>query len=107
MDLYVYYRLDPANAAALQARVSAMQSALAKQYGVACSVKTRPAGDVDSSDSDDSDDSDDSLTWMEVYLDVPASFEVVLNQAADDFGLTGLTEGSRHIERFMDLLPCA
>jgi uncharacterized protein (DUF885 family) len=101
MDFYIYYRLDPANAAALQARVYAMQSALAKQYGVACSVKSRPAGDVDSSDSDD------SLTWMEVYLDVPASFEAALNQAANDFALTGLIEGSRHIERFMDLLPCA
>lgn len=42
MDLYVYYKVQAAQAAGLQGAVVAMQSALAAAHGVAAQLKRRP-----------------------------------------------------------------
>lgn len=95
MDLYVYYRVQAEQAASLQARVDAMQRRLAEEHGVLASLKYRP------------DSKDGRQTWMEVYLDVPADFDMLLAQAMAAMELGPLIDGERHTESFLDFLPCA
>lgn len=97
MDLYVYYKVADADAAALAPRVRALQAALAAAHGVAVQRKRRPGS------------KDGLQTWMEVYPDVPASFEETLAQAVAQAGLGALIQGPRRAEVFVELeqTPCA
>jgi hypothetical protein len=102
MDLYVYYKVRESNAAALAPRVRAMQAALARE-GFAVQLKRRPAS------------KDGMQTWMEVYTGVDRAFEARVDDAAAHAGLSGLIDGPRRAEVFVDLLidldgepaPCA
>jgi hypothetical protein len=90
-DLYIYYRVRDEHAANMAPRVRAMQA----QLGVAAQLKRRP------------ESTDGMQTWMEIYPDAPAGFESTLALAVAEHGLAELTEGSRHIEVFTELRPCA
>lgn len=95
MDLYIYYRVQPAHAAALQPMLAAMQQQLSRTYGVAAALKRRP------------EEKDGRQTWMEVYQDVPADFDAVLAEAVARSGALALIDGPRHTEIFVDVRPCA
>lgn len=96
MDLYVYYKVQAAQAAGLQVAVIAMQSALSAAHGVAPQLKRRPQA------------VDGVQTWMEVYPCVAgAGFLDLLDAAAAQAGLARWIEGPRHVEIFEDLPPCA
>ena len=95
MDLYIYYKVDPAAAAGLAASVAAMQARLSASHRVAAVLRRRPG------------EQDGRQTWMEVYPDVPAGFDAVLAQAVDESGIAGLISGPRHTEIFVELQACA
>jgi len=95
IDLYVYYKVRSADAAALAPRIRALQAQLAGAHGVAPQLKRRPGGDA-------------LQTWMEVYPAVDDAFPRALDDAAAAAaGLDGLIDGPRRAEVFMDLTPCA
>lgn len=96
MDLYVYYKVQAAHAAGLQAAVIAMQSALSAAHGVAPQLKRRPQA------------AEGVQTWMEVYPGVRGEpFLASLDAAASRAGLAQWIDGARHVEIFEDLPPCA
>jgi hypothetical protein len=99
MDLYVYYRVPAVNADVLHPRVVAMQAGLAQRFSLATALKRRPGAP------------NDTQTWMEIYMALPAAsvedFMAELELAAVPADLSGLIEGSRHTERFVDISPCA
>ena len=95
MDLYIYYKVDPAGAIELASRVRAMQSALASRLGVAAALRRRPGVQ------------DGRQTWMEIYPDAPGGFEAALAHAVDESGIAGLIAGPRHTEVFMEIQACA
>ncbi|MCG2584705.1 DUF4936 family protein [Massilia sp. TS11] len=90
-DLYIYYRVPDAHAAALLPKVQAMQASL----GVPSRLKRRP-------------ESKDGLqTWMEVYENVDAGFAARLDAAVSAAGLAAEISGTRHVETFIPCAPCA
>ncbi len=102
MDFYVYYKVQPADAASLQEAVIAMQAGLARSHGMVPQLKRRPAA------------ADDGLqTWMEVYPAPGATagsadaLLATLEAAAGSAGLARWICGPRHVEVFEDLPPCA
>lgn len=95
MDLYIYYKVDPAAAIDLAHRVMAMQSRLASNERVTAALRRRPG------------EQDGMQTWMEVYRDVPPGFDAALAQALDESGIDGLISGQRHTEIFVELPACA
>jgi hypothetical protein len=103
MDFYIYYRVRPEHAAALQTRATAMQMTLRQTFGIRAGLKRRPLP-VESSEPN-------MQNWMEVYLAVPPEasddFAVALDRAAQQSGLAALIDGQRHVECFMDISPCA
>lgn len=95
MDLYIYYRVDLTQAAALLPQVQAMQAGLAAAHGVQTALKRRP-------------ESKDGLqTWMEVYGATTPEFADTLAQAVAQAGLARFISGERHTEVFVDVAPCA
>jgi hypothetical protein len=95
MDLYVYYKVQEADAAVLQGEVVAMQAALATAHGVAPQLKRRPQA------------AEDMRTWMEVYPAVDGPFPAALDAAVAQAGLARWIAGARHVEVFEDMPPCA
>jgi hypothetical protein len=100
IDLYVYYKVREADAAALAPRVRALQAHVAAHHGVQGQLKRRPQA------------RDGVQTWMEVYPAVGPDFAALLAQAAAEAGLDALPGGPRHAEVFVDLAssemtPCA
>jgi len=91
IDLYVYYKVRDADAAALAPRVRALQDSL----GVPCQLKRRPEASCG------------LQTWMEVYPGVDDAFPARLDAAARGAGVEGLIEGPRRAEIFTDLPTCA
>ncbi|HEY8609518.1 MAG TPA: DUF4936 family protein [Noviherbaspirillum sp.] len=95
MDLYIYYRVLPGNAAVLQEKAAAMQQRLSRAHGIVAGLKRRP------------EEKEGRQTWMEVYHDVPAGFADLLQAAVTEAGLDRLADGPRHTEIFVDVIPCA
>jgi hypothetical protein len=93
MDLYIYYRVAEAQAAALLPQVRPCRPHWApKAYSA---LKRRP-------------DSKDGLqTWMEVYGGCAPAFETELAQAVVAADLAQWIDGARHTEVFVDIAPCA
>lgn len=92
-QLYVYYRISPAQRRLLLPRLRQMQAALAL-HGVQASLLRRQDEVADAS----------LHTWMEVYqgVDDCQAFARQLQQALHDYGLEeALTE--RHVECFVPL----
>lgn len=93
IDLYVYYKVPDANAAALEPLVRAMQAGLA-QEGIGGQLLRRP-------------DSKDGLqTWMEVYPRVEEHLVPVVEARARASGMAGLVDGPRRAEVFVEF-TCA
>ena len=95
MDLYVYYKVQAAHAAGLQAAVVAMQSSLSAAHGVGAQLKRRPEAPGG------------LQTWMEVYPGAGDAFLAALDAAAAQAGLARWIAGPRHVEVFEDMPPCA
>ena len=95
MDLYIYYKVRESDAAALYTAVAAMQAQLAAQCAVTSALKRRPEAH------------DGVQTWMEIYPAAPANFAATLADAVDKAGLAQWIVGARHVEAFMDVVPCA
>ncbi len=95
MDLYVYYRVANTDTGPLAPRVAGMQRRLAQEYGVAAALKRRP------------EEKEGRQTWMEVYQAVPDGFVTLLERAVARAGLSGLIDGPRHVECFVDVAACA
>jgi len=95
MDLYIYYKVDPAAAADLAARVAAMQAGLCASQRVAAALRRRPG------------EQDGKQTWMEIYPDVAPGFDAALAQALSENGIAGLISGPRHTEIFVEIQACA
>ncbi|MES2264952.1 MAG: DUF4936 family protein [Pseudomonadota bacterium] len=93
-DLYIYYQVRQADAAALQGAVTSMQAALVSGFGISPQLKRRPQPQ------------DGLQTWMEVYPAAPEGFEAALAAAVLHAGLSSLIAGPRHTEVFMDVSPC-
>jgi hypothetical protein len=87
---YVYYRVDPARAAAARETMGAVLATLEERAGVTGRLLQRQ---------------DDPMLWMEVYESVrdPARFEVMLADLLDSHRFAQfLAPGSaRKIERFV------
>jgi len=88
---YIYYRVAPEHAASLEARVRAMQAALAAKTGIAGRLLEKRG---------------EPLLWMEVYEDLADGerFEQALSRLVTEHGLTdGLLPGSqRKTECFIE-----
>lgn len=95
MDLYVYYRVQVADAAVFLTNITALQDNLSLEYGVRTALKRRP------------EEQDGLHTWMEVYLEVAEGFEAKLEQAVANSQLPAMIIGKRHMEHFLDLTLCA
>lgn len=95
MDIYLYYTIREVDAAMANVRVTAMQQRLANAYTITTSLRRRP------------EIRDGLQTWMEIYLNVPAAFDRVIEQAAVEEGVSELAATGRHVEYFMELPPCA
>lgn len=94
IDLFIYYRVQDGDAAALQTLVNGLQTRLAQQHEVAGQLKRRPGT------------SDGLQTWMEIYPATPPDFAAALELAVQQAGLMTFTVGARHTELFTDLTPC-
>lgn len=99
MDLYIYYRVEPAHATALFGKIKGVQAMLQARLGIAGALKRRPG------------EQDGLQTWMEIYQDVLPSgageFTRTLARALEDSGAAALIRGERHVEQFEDVAPCA
>jgi hypothetical protein len=95
MDLYVYYRVQAADAAVFLTKVSELQSDLRQENGILTALKRRPV------------EQDGLHTWMEVYLSVAEGFEAKLEQAVANSQLPAMIASKRHVEHFLDLTVCA
>jgi hypothetical protein len=98
IDLYVYYKLAPSQAAAALALLLPMQARLAANHAITPLLKRRALAI--------GANPDDLQTWMEVYPGVPDDFANVLAAAVDQAGFAALDAGPRHIEVFVDAAPC-
>jgi hypothetical protein len=87
---YVYYRVDPAHAAAARRTIAAVLARIEQRAGVTGRLLQRQ---------------DDPMLWMEVYENVrdPARFEVMLSDLLDThrFGQFLAPDSVRTIERFV------
>ncbi|MCE9659607.1 MAG: DUF4936 family protein [Burkholderiales bacterium] len=97
-ELFVYYRIRPADVAAARAAVLAMQDALRRAHpGLAARLLTR-VGEGDG-------DGNGSQTWMETYSlsakrpGVAADLEAEIEKAATSWA--ALVAGPRHVEAFV------
>ncbi|MBY0558104.1 MAG: DUF4936 family protein [Burkholderiaceae bacterium] len=95
MDLFIYYRVKEADAAALAPQIAAMQAQLSAAHGVRSALKRRPGS------------KDGLQTWMEVYEATPPGFDDRLSAALDGAAFAQLISGPRHTEIFVDVAPCA
>lgn len=90
LNFYIYYRVEPAGAAALEARIHEMQTALRIQTGIAGRLLKKR---------------DEPLLWMEVYENVvdAESFEDALTRIVEEYRIQqSLEPGSqRHTECFV------
>lgn len=84
---YVYYRIDPEQAALAAERIDALLLALAPQ----CALPPRRLARCD-----------DPSTWMEIYEGIAdfAAFGDALHALADNLGCAEFTVGGRHLECF-------
>jgi len=94
-DLYIYYRVRDGDAAALAARVFAMQARLASEHEVTAQLKRRPGS------------ADGLQTWMEIYIGTGRAFDAALDAAVQEAALSDLISGERHTEVFTDIDSCA
>ena len=88
-SLYVYYRIDPAQALLAAKRIDALLDTMA----VHCATPPRRLQRCD-----------DASTWMEVYEGIAdrAVFAAALHAAATAQDCTAFIQGERHLECFSE-----
>ena len=86
-SIYVYYRIDPAQAMLAAARIDALLDTMAAH----CNAPPRRLQRCD-----------DASTWMEVYEGIAdrAVFVAALQSAVAAQGCTAVIHGERHLECF-------
>jgi hypothetical protein len=89
---YVYYRVDPAQAALAAGRVDALLGAMAEHCGPPPRRLIR---------------CDDPAIWMEIFEGIAdfKRFEAALNACAETFNCAAFTRGDRHLECFVPANP--
>jgi hypothetical protein len=90
-DLFVYYKAQAGDAAAIAAHVSRLQAGL----GLPASLHRRP------------EEKEGLHTWMEVYRAIPEDFAARLTAVVDGDELASLIVGERHYEFFLEVATCA
>lgn len=95
MDCYIYFKTAQEHAPAVLEQVTKIQNILVKQLHITMHLQRRPEA------------IDGLYTWMEVYRQIPGTFETSLNAIVDQSGLLSLIQGKRHAEYFMDAMSCA
>lgn len=87
MNVYVYYRIDPAQIGLATARIDALLDTLTAH----CSQPPRRLSRCD-----------DPATWMEIYADIAdlGAFVAALDVALSDLGCAAFIQGERHLECF-------
>lgn len=87
--VYVYYRVDPGDAAAARAEAAALQAALAPYCGAPPRLVRR---------------CDDAATWMEIYEDLAdgATLVAAMRARLEHVALDTLRRCERHVECFSD-----
>jgi len=87
-QVYVYYRIDPAQAELAASRIDTLLAAMAAH----CSQPPRRLARCE-----------DPETWMEVYAGIAdtAAFSAALNTAAEDLRCCDFTREERHLECFV------
>lgn len=88
-SVYVYYRIDPAQAPLAAARIDALLGTMAAH----CATPPRRLRRCD-----------DASTWMEVYEGIAdrAEFAAALNAAAAAQNCAAFIQGERHLECFAE-----
>jgi hypothetical protein len=88
-SVYVYYRIDPAQAPLAAARIDALLDMMA----VHCSAPPRRLQRCD-----------DASTWMEIYEGIAdrAVFSAALHAAVAAQGCAAFIQGDRHLECFAE-----
>ena len=86
-NAYVYYRIDPAQAALAAARIDALLDLMEEH----CSKPPRRLARCD-----------DAATWMEIYEDIAdyAAFAAAMDAAVRAVDCAAFTRGQRHLECF-------
>lgn len=102
IDLYVYYKVREADAAALAPRVRAMQARLGRN-GAASQPAFQPNHQLNYQLKCRPETRDGLQTWMEVYPACDAGFAAAVEAAAQDAGLADFIQGPRRSEVFVDL----
>ena len=102
-ELFVYYRVPAASAAAAHAAATAAQAALRAAHPGLVARLLRRDGGIDGSHS--------SATWMETYARpaAPHGVDEALQSAIESAcaPLLALIDGPRHAEAFDADMPCA
>ena len=91
MNLYVYYQVPHAARDEISRLVRAVQRQLSDEAGITGRLMQR----VDAPGPRE--------TWMEIYEDVAADFEALLQATIEARGIEALLCSPRHVERFGEL----
>jgi hypothetical protein len=94
MDCYVYYKSTLAHESQVIRQVELLQKYVNEQMDIDAQLQRRPRADKD------------VITWMEIYKDVPPTFDTVLGVALNQTELMLLIQGERHAEYFEDAISC-
>jgi len=95
MYCYIYYQAKIENQDQILGQVSRLQAALKRDHPLIAGLQRRP------------EEQQGLHTWMEIYRHIPRNFETLLTTAIQETKLLSLIEGSRHLEYFMEIIPCA
>lgn len=97
MDCYVYYKTAVEHELQILRQSKMIRESLMTrlQINLQSNLQRRP--EVDKG----------VITWMEIYRDVPHTFEVALAEIVDLTEIMSLIQGERHVEYFEDAISCA
>lgn len=90
-SLYIYYRVRPECTQRARELIVAIQARAVENTAVCASLLRK----LESANAE-------SETWMEVYQNVTADFENVLDAMIRDAQFLRLIEAGRHVERFVE-----
>lgn len=97
MDCYVYYKTAQEHELQILRQSKIIRESLMTrlQINLQSNLQRRPELDKG------------VITWMEIYRDVPHTFEVALAEIVDLTEIMSLIQGERHVEYFEDAISCA
>lgn len=97
MDCYVYYKTAQEHELQILRQSKIIRESLMTrlQINLQSNLQRRPELDKG------------VITWMEIYRDVPHTFEAALAEIVDLTEIMSLIQGERHVEYFEDAISCA